>query len=340
MKSSTYCQLLLPGVVRELAESMHRAPALQTLLKFARRQAAFAGDDLAWRCAYFGVSQQQDLPVAPFAALGDGLPPGSGYWLRADPVHLHLQRDSLVIHGVAHEHDQQQANAMVHALNAHFSGEGMMFFAPHPSRWYLRLASEPQLMTTPLPEVAGRNVDHVLPRGADALLWHRYLNEIQMLLHGHAANVGLEQQGRLPVNSVWIWGGGVMPDPLPRHPARLWARDALTCGLARAHGNEALALPDSAAAWLAADKVSTSHLLVLDQLQAAGMGQGLPVLGEVLEQLDREWIAPLLDAVRTGVIGRLDLHLAGRNRVQAYRLTRPDLWKFWRRIHPWEADLG
>src|SRR4030067_797895 len=49
-------------------------------------------------CKLFGVPDAAVAPVAPVSASFDGL--AAGCWLRADPVHLHLQRDQLLLNGV------------------------------------------------------------------------------------------------------------------------------------------------------------------------------------------------------------------------------------------------
>lgn len=333
-------RILLPGMFRELAAGVACPPALRTLLRFARQEAVFDGDDYAWRCAFFGVERQQDFPVAPFAALGDGLPAGGDYWLCADPVHLRLQRDSFTVDGEARQQDLRQAEVLIEALNAHFAGEGMTFFAPQASRWYLRLPQPPHLLTTPLSDVVGQNIHPLLPRGTDALLWHKRLNEIQMLLHGHAVNLDLEQQGRDPVNSVWLWGGGILPDCPRRYDGAVWAHDAFTRGLALAHGGAAAILPSSAEDWLEVDRTGTSHLIVLDQMQRVNLHDLALEWHEELERLDRRWFAPVLQALHTGSIKRLELHLAGTHVVHGYTLTRSALHRFWRRVHPLGFYLG
>ena len=62
--------------------------------------------------------------------------------------------------------------------------DGLRFFAPNPTRWYVAIDWLPEIATSPLRAAAGRNID-VLPKGP-TLTWHRWFNEIQMLFHSHA----------------------------------------------------------------------------------------------------------------------------------------------------------
>ncbi len=45
----------------------------------------------------FGLEAMPDFPIAAISAAADGLEVGSAYWLRADPVHLVMQRDCFAL---------------------------------------------------------------------------------------------------------------------------------------------------------------------------------------------------------------------------------------------------
>lgn len=163
-------------------------------------------------CSQYGLVPKPDYPLAPISANADGLDVGDAYWLRADPVHLLLQRDSFSISEpmplhVQHEH----AVLIIDSLNAHFSGDGMTFMIGNSGAWYLRLAMQPEIQTTLPSVVLGRNVFQHMPQGAAASTWISYLNEVQMLLHDHPVNIERESSHSAAINSVWFSGGGVMP---------------------------------------------------------------------------------------------------------------------------------
>jgi hypothetical protein len=320
MSSALHCHLLIPFRV---TEPVAEYPFLRALLRFAQREAQQPGDAAAWLGALFGVVRQQDMPVAPFAALGDGLAAEDGYWLRADPVSLLLQRDSFGLMEAPQALQAEQARQLTASLNAHFAVDGMQFHVAAPHRWYLRLADTPQLRTHALGSVLQRDIQPFLPSGADGLHWHRQLNELQMLLHAHPVNAALEEQGALPVNSVWLWGGGELRRGAGA-PFHVWADEPLVRGLALAHGNRLAPLPASLQEWLRTAEDTAAHLAVLPELSP---------------QLERDWFAPLLDAVRGGRISRVTLHLAGGN-CRSYSLSARDFLKFWRRVRPLEHYLG
>jgi hypothetical protein len=160
----------------------------------------------------YGLSAKPDYPIAPIAAHADGLDVGHAYWLRAEPVHLLLQRDSFSLSepvplSIQHAHAQQ----IIASLNQHFSVDGMAFAVGNSGAWYVRLDKQPEVQTS-LPAVAlDRNVYQFMPTGVDASTWLSYMNEVQMLLHEHPVNHARESMHQPVVNSVWFSGGGVMP---------------------------------------------------------------------------------------------------------------------------------
>jgi 2,3-bisphosphoglycerate-independent phosphoglycerate mutase len=155
-------------------------------------------------CEMFGIPCRPDAPIAAISAPYDGL--AAGFWIRADPVHLNLQRDQLLLNGV--QVSSEEAATLCASLNGHFAGQGMEFFVPHPQRWYLQLNTLPHIRTIPMSEVIGGDVRQLLPSGEQAAQWHQVFNEIQMLLHAHPINDAREARGEPTINSVWFWGAG------------------------------------------------------------------------------------------------------------------------------------
>lgn len=329
-----HCHLLLPGLYQEVAAHAQCPPALLQLLRHAVRRESFDGDAHAWLCRFFGVSRQRDWPLAPFAFLAEEGRPGDAFWFNVTPVHLLLHRDSFVLADETFASlPAVHARQLVETLNAHFAADGLQFSALQPNRWYLRVSVPPLLQTESPLHAVGRSIQPFLPQGADALRWHGWLNEAQMLLHGHPVNRAREDQGFLPVNSVWPWGGGVLPvcgDAAPQ--AMVWSGDPVARGLALAHGCAAENLPPSAQDWLNHAESGKVHMLMLDALSVSDPAQALL-------SLDESWFSPLLAALRDGRIGRLTLHLAG-TRMHDFELTRGELLKFWRRAPSWESCLG
>lgn len=335
-----HCQLLVPDLFwpdrdeRDIYRELE-TPALQQLLAKGRSRHEPVGQVEAWLCDRFNVDRQADWPVAPYSLLADGGQPGDHHWLRADPVHLKASRDQVVLaDSGTFAISQQEAESLTDALNAHFSSEGMSFYPLRPDRWYLHAEPAPALETTALAEAAGKSVDPLLPRGADSLRWRARLNEMQMLLHGHPVNDEREQAGKMPINSVWLWGGGTMRPVRPAPYTSVWARDAFAAGLAQASHALAPALPADAPRLLAAAAAEGVSLVLLDQLRGAAQYGDAHGWRASLLELERDWFAPLLDALRQERIGMLTLHALGPDGTLSVETARGDLRRFWRRAKP------
>ncbi|MGH8662175.1 MAG: hypothetical protein ACREUB_10495 [Burkholderiales bacterium] len=307
-------------------------PALETLLARGTRVRTAGSSLERWLAGRYRLPE--GLPLAPFSLRGDGGEPGADWWMRADPVHLKVHGDRLILADAARlAVTAGESRDFVAALNLHFAGDGISFVAPCPQRWYVRTAAEARLRTTPTAEATGRNVDALLPQGEDGAHWRKVINEAQMLLHQHPCNEAREQQGRLAVNSVWIWGSGRARTLTAVYDA-LWTDHPVAAGLAAASGAAAWPLPPSGAALLESGRGGT-HLVVLP-LPATAYGD-LAEWRAAAAMLERSWIAVLLEGLRDAVVESLTLHGLGPDHGYTSVLVKRDRLRLWRTRRPLRA---
>jgi hypothetical protein len=336
-----HCTLLVPHLFwpRDAAAAALNGAAFPALEKFVARARSerfppVTGE--AWLCQAFEVERQHDWPVAPLTLELDGGEAGTDYWLRADPVHLRVSRESVaLIDSALFDLSESEAQALVGSLNAHFGSDGPGFHCFAPKRWYVRARSTPRVQCVSLAEVAGQDVQVHLPTGVDASEWHRIFNEVQMLLHGHAVNEARESRGAPPVNSVWLWGGGTRPRVAGRPFSAVWSNEPLACALAAASDTAAAALPDGARAWLeGAAREHARHLIVVDDLATPSAYHDADEWRSRLTALEERWFAPLADALKAGTISELALVAPLATACWRFDVRRGDLLKFWRRGEP------
>ena len=315
--------LHLPALEKLLARGVPLSPARSASTGSARTTDLPVSLEDAL-CGMFAVPCPAGAPVAPISAAFDGL--DEGCWLRADPVHLRLQREQVVLLPNV-EISAADALQLCDSLNAHFVGQGMEFFAPHPQRWYLRLDAVPDIQMMPLSQASGRNIHGNLPTGAEARRWHQLFNEIQMLLFAHPLNEAREARGELPVNSVWFWGGG---------DSQVQAQ----CDFDSVSSDEMLAQMLAASAGLSFSVWSPewhpgaeqgSQLLVWTGLRSALQRGDLSAWREALQDFETGYAQPLWQALRAGKISQLQIDVLGGDGLRQSRLTRGDAWSVWRR---------
>jgi len=275
-------------------------------------------------CKMFGITYRYDAPIAPVSAVYDGLTPGC--WLRADPVHLDLQRDRLLLDIV--QVSGEEAAEMCASLNGHFAGQGMEFVAPHAQRWYVRLEALPNMRTTPLSQVIGNDVRKLLPVGGDAGHWHRVFNEIQMLLHAHPVNDSREARGEPTINSVWFWGAGNIENISLQKPYdKVTSDDVLTEMFARSAGIPYSVWPKQ---WHDDPSISR-QLLVWTGLRSALQRGDLAAWRTALQDYETGYAQPLWQALKSGKIDRLQLDVLGAHGDLRVQMSRGDTRAFWRR---------
>lgn len=266
--------------------------------------------------------------AAPYAALrlaGSGLAPGDAIWMCADPAHLRFARESLVL---ADDRELQisddEAAQLVASLNEAFADIGE-FSVGSAGEWYLRLAELPALTTHPASQVLGRNIEAWLPEGAQAKAWRRTINEIQVLLHGHPVNAAREEAGRPAINTLWPWGAGRLVARLARSYDTVFANLALARGLAEASGAKSASLPQRLP-----ETDGGRMLAVVDQLDCAALSQDAPAWRAAIADVDANWLAPALNALKAGAIGKLRLLLPGDAACLDIGCSKPAWWKFGR----------
>ena len=194
--------LIIPGLFPEIPDALiPRLPHLERALARGHLVLAHQGQMLeCWPDAAGGIS------LATRMAREAGLLNEASHWLCADPIHLQVEGDALLLlERYSFSVREEESAALVETLNGHFAEEGLKFFALSPDIWLVGLSEPPRISTThPLTRV-GRNIDGYLPQGEDAPRWRARFNEVQMLLHQHPVNQKREARRERIISGVWFW---------------------------------------------------------------------------------------------------------------------------------------
>lgn len=317
-----HCELIVPGLFAEASGS--RAPGLELMLARGRSSAAQSQSTEDWLNDAFDL-ETETLPAGALTIAASGADPGEAFWARADPVHLRLMRDRLiVVPSEAIGLSVDEADRLVEALNRHF-GERLPLRRIDADRWCVRLESATALESRPSLESAGRQADPAMPAE-----WRALLNEAQMLLHTHPVNEAREARAEPTVNSLWLWGAG----SAPQRPASKWqsvsADDPVARGLAHLAGSRHWPLPADAETWLARAAQERRHLVLLDALRVPLALGNSADYAQRLDGLEQKWFSPLLAALRAGRVGMVTVHVPD-SLGASFETVRSDLRRFWRR---------
>lgn len=250
-------------------------------------------------------------PLAALTRRVDAQDAEGACWLRADPAHLRagINGATLLAVGETLQLSGDDADALLRPLRPLFGDAGFPIDAPVPGHWYLRLPVEAKLPAFSEPgEALGADAFEHLPEGEAGRRWRSLLSEAQVLLHHHPVNAKRIAQGLLPVNSLWFWGGGVLPDHVSVAHAVVYSDDEVVRALA-GEGAASQALPASYATPDSDALFDLRHARDLRALQA-------------------DWLQPALADLRSARLDSIGLDFEDGH---AIALTRAQRWRFWRR---------
>lgn len=330
----------------EMASDLKRSmktPSFATLLS---RSKSVLGTDTdafsralpheAWLARQFGLIQNnppEGLPLALTAMQALGLSVEPGFWFLLQPAHLHVARDHLVLTDLRKlVLSEEESRALFQSVEPLFEESGETLIYGDARTWFLRADDWIDLSTSTPSAASGHNIDIWMPRGPGERAWRKLLNEVQMTWYAHPLNAEREMRGEPAVNSLWLWGGSrenkfedrlpyqQLVNPLPWMPASEQAFTSAT--------NVTQVIGSSA----------SNALVILDELMDAAMASDWSAWLGAVHQLEDEWMAPLLEALRHGTIGEIRLILSHNARLLEIASGKNSVKKFW--IKPSLAPLS
>ncbi|HHW4678617.1 MAG TPA: phosphoglycerate mutase [Xylella sp.] len=244
-------------------------------------------------------------PVAALTRQIDVGDAAGAAWVRADPACVvpDMGAARLVACGEMLVLDDKDRAALLPALQTLFSEAGLSLDAPTSARWYLKLPFEASLPTFASPDdVLGDDLFSHLPDGDTGRRWRALLTEVQVLLHQHPWNVERVACGKRMINSLWFWGGGVLPHTITTPHRQVRSRDVLLRALTQFSGVD------------------------VDSLQMVDALVDMRHL-RMLAQFSDDVVAPLLAAMGRGELECLVMDFRDG---EVLTMTRVHRWRFWR----------
>lgn len=236
----------------------------------------------------------------------------SGYsdYMLMEPTHLRLDRDRLLIsESELLQLNAEDAEQIIALINEHFAGE-LRVFQISDEFWLMGLDfTLEDMVSYPLIDIVGENIDEFLPTGPQRLHLHKLMNEIQMLLFNLPLNKQREEDGLLNVNSVWLWDKSY--EKLPFELGNMLARNYNVADLEI--------------------DLAGINTLVVDKAYFSACYRDSFSWLEIVAEIDSSLGSKLLVLLKSGKLKQLNIYLPALNGCQYVRLSRYDLWKFWRK---------
>lgn len=310
--------------------------ALKKLLSHSKRQEVASMEYETWLYQQFTGQHcaASEIPFAGLTAEHDGLDGSAGVWMRADPVYLYPDTHSLIMQDPRHlKLTTDESSELANLVRPLLDDYAATLHTPTASRWYLHFKNEsPQLACTPLYEAVMKPANTYLPSGTDGRRWLTLFNEIQMLLNQSAVNESRVQQGLQPVNSLWFWGLGRLPEnPGPVFDCCIGG-DEYVQALCSLTGVRHQSLMEG----MTMSSYQENALVLVESLLTARRFNNPEQWLSALQQVDSEVIAPLLDGLKQADIKQLTLVSDNGHR---YECTARDIKAFWKRRRPASSFL-
>ncbi len=271
------------------------------------------------------------LPVAALTHIIDQGSASEELCLRADPVHLQPDRDRIIMFGNQQlSISMDEAQQLADEFNRLFGEDGLKLETPTPNRWYLKGDSLDGIKTVPLSQVIGKDIHHHLPQGKTAMQWHSLLNEVQMLFYGSSVNERRRQRGLPEINSLWLWGEGVLPVLPPGQWQQVWTNEIISSALAQLSNTPQATLPASAEEWLEQSGQGGQHLVVIEAVADALQQNDIQRWRDMIESVNEDWLQSLIDALKSNTLKSIRL----LSDHAEYEISAKRLKHWWKRRRP------
>jgi len=266
-------------------------------------------------------------PVAAATRQRDAGDAAHSAWLRADPAYVRpdINGARLLACGDALSLSSQDSEALLRPLKPLFGDIGFPIDAPTPSRWYVRLPREAKLPAFASPDDAlGADLFEHLPEGSEGRRWRALLSEAQVILHNHPCNAQRIASSLPPINSLWFWGAGVLPDHVRTQFDTVSSDDEAVQAFALLAGLPASGRPSRWRSELAEPGKPGAPAI---SRNCANCAIDLRQYRD-LSALQSDWLAPLLQDLLAGRLATATLDFADGVR---FELRASQRWRFWRR---------
>ncbi|MBC3915918.1 hypothetical protein H8L32_00340 [Undibacterium sp. CY18W] len=318
----SHLELIIPfgippaGLAKDLLKEMH-TPALAALIASGGRPQTQTIDAFShalaheyWLADQFPPENNANSPAISWDTMqACGLTVDAGYWFTLQPVHIHIARDHLVLTDQRRlELPDDQARILFDIARSSCEEVGLTLLYGDAKTWFLRADDWSALRTATMDAACGHNIDIWMPKGEHERAWRKLQNEIQMLWFGHAINEAREMQGEKVINSVWISCGADHIHPTAK---QVMTASNFTNWQETHSGAEA------------------KHTLLLPDLAEAAINNDWGLWLEKIDAMEKNWFSPVMSALKTRKITRLDLMFTDARSVANFSLTPWSLRKFW-----------
>ena len=284
----------------------------------------------AWLSRWLGsetLAASQPATVASAAAQRSA---GEPFVWIAQPVHLITGLRSVHLdHAGLLQVDATTQSQLVESFTKDFAHSPFKLAALPSGSFLMSGSPAPDVKTYDPARYLGSAINGATPTGAGAASLQRLVAEMEMWLHEHPINRARAKVRQRSISTLWLWGGGVPLTQSTMQPTQGEVKQALFGDDPYLDGLIALDIAKRAKA------VDLASLIDMNVDRAAAVVEAyrLPENNSIstplqaIEDIDRRWLTPAVEALRQKRIERL--HIIANDRCVT--ISSQDRLKFWRR---------
>jgi 2,3-bisphosphoglycerate-independent phosphoglycerate mutase len=167
----------------------------------------------------------------PLEASSRGIILQEGQWaFRCNLVSLSEDGKRLIDYSGGHI-SSEEARELFSMLEQKLGGGRFRFYPGVSFRGLLLVNGlDGEVLTTPPHDIMGMEIEPFLPKGKGSEALRELMERAKELLKGHPLNRKRIQEGKLPANGIWPWGGGKRPS-MPSFKERFHLSGAVVAGV-------------------------------------------------------------------------------------------------------------
>ncbi len=232
------------------------------------------------------------LPAAEILSIDSA---GKRADIRIDPVHLRADRDTAKLYPRQMlDLRPDEEVELLETLNQFLSDDKLQILPGADQGWYLYGNDASRLASLPPSFLANRNASAYMPTGEGTEHWQRLMAEIQMLIHHHPVNERRAADGRLSINSLWLWGSGNLQHSLPKITEHDETSQPVVFGNDDYTESVCQYLGLSYRHFDAFDPDAVGHTIVVDtRIAQAVFSNDESLAQQLVRDIDRNWLLPV-----------------------------------------------
>ncbi len=269
---------------------------------------------------------QGELPIGALSALSFGVvePNGQSQWAKADPCFFKADAHTVYcLGGQLLQLSGEQAQTMIDDLNVDLKEKDLSLIMLNEISWVLKLNRPMDACTNTLQDVLSKSIFELMPTGPDGIALNQLFTDIQLMLKPHPINVEKEQAMDLPVNGLWLYGLGGLPEQVVTTLDGLYSNDTYVQGMGKCANIATGGLPSGLDSLSKHEQCAVVDTELLDIMAISEQAKVI----EKLKTWEKLWFGPLFDALQNNAVKNVCIEPCD---TYQYQVGKRQLKYFWR----------